>query len=52
MRLNRTLDGGFGSDNVEVNSAGPVNGNVRFIITPKVGGEKSFRFFTVEVALP
>jgi hypothetical protein len=52
MRLNRTLDGGFGSDNVEVNSAGPVNGKVRFIITPKVGVDALFRFFTVEVMLP
>lgn len=28
---------GFSSDNVEVNVATPVNGNVKFTVTPKMG---------------
>ena len=37
---------GFSSDNVEVNAAAPVNGNVKFTVTPKVGnGEKPDSFF-------
>lgn len=39
-------EGGFSSDNVELNIATPVNGNVKFIVTPKMGnGEKSESFF-------
>ncbi len=30
---------GFSSDNVEVNAVAPENGNVKFIVTPKGGGE-------------
>jgi hypothetical protein len=44
---------GFSSDNVEVNAAAPENGNVKFIVTPKMGnrewgtgnGEKPKSFF-------
>ncbi len=37
---------GFSSDNVEVNAAKSENGNVKFIVTPKVGnGEKPTSFF-------
>jgi hypothetical protein len=28
---------GFSSDNVEVNTAAPENGNVKFTVTPKAG---------------
>jgi hypothetical protein len=28
---------GFSSDNVEFNAVAPVNGNVKFTVTPKVG---------------
>jgi hypothetical protein len=30
---------GFSPDNVEVNAAAPENGNVKFTVTPKGGGE-------------
>ena len=36
---------GFSSDNVEVNAAAPENGNVKFTVTPKGGGEKPNSFF-------
>ncbi len=44
---------GFSSDNVEVNAVAPENGNVKFIVTPKLGngelgtgnGEKPKSFF-------
>jgi hypothetical protein len=44
---------GFSSDNVDVNAAAPENGNVKFIVTPKMGnrelgtgnGEKPDSFF-------
>ena len=34
---------GFSSDNVEVNAAAPENGNVKFTVTPKGGGEGARR---------
>ena len=44
---------GFSSDNVEVNAAAPENGNVKFMVTPKGGGEGSRRpasfFFRVKM---
>ena len=37
---------GFSSDNVEVNAAAPENGNVKFMVTPKVeNDEKPDSFF-------
>ena len=37
---------GFSSENVEVNPATAENGNVKFIVTPKMGnGEKPDSFF-------
>ena len=37
---------GFSSDNVEVNTAAPESGNVKFTVTPKKGnGEKPDSFF-------
>ena len=37
---NLASDGaGFSSDNVEVNAIAPENGNVKFTVTPKGGGE-------------
>jgi hypothetical protein len=39
-------EAGFSSDNVEVNSAAPQDGNVKFTVTPKIGnGEKPNSFF-------
>ncbi|MBR3822430.1 MAG: hypothetical protein IKJ37_12525 [Kiritimatiellae bacterium] len=43
MRSDGTLDSGFSSDNVEVNAAAPENGNVKFTVTPKGGGEGARR---------
>ena len=43
MRSDGTLDSGFSSDNVEVNAAAPGNGNVKFTVTPKGGGEGARR---------
>ena len=44
---------GFSSDNVEVNAAAPENGNVKFTIMPKGGGEGTRRptsfFFRVNM---
>jgi hypothetical protein len=44
---------GFSSDNVEVNTTAPENGNVKFTVTPKVGGEGTRRptsfFFRVKM---
>ena len=34
---------GFSPDNVEVNTAAPENGNVKFTVTPKGGGEGARR---------
>ena len=37
---------GFSTDNVEVNTATPESGNVKFSVTPKMGdGEKPDSFF-------
>ena len=37
---------GFSSDNVDVNTAAPENGNVKFTVKPKMGnGEKPDCFF-------
>ena len=37
---------GFSLDNVEVNAVAPVNGNVKFTVTPKMeNGEKPDSFF-------
>jgi hypothetical protein len=44
---------GFSSENVEVNAAAPENGNVKFTVTPKGGGEGTRRptsfFFRVKM---
>ena len=44
---------GFSPDNVEVNVAAPENGNVKFTVTPKGGGEGTRRptsfFFRVKM---
>ena len=44
---------GFRPDNVEVNAAAPENGNVKFTVTPKGGGEGTRRptsfFFCVKM---
>ena len=43
---------GFSSDNVEVTAATPENGNVKFMVAPKGGGEETRRptgFFRVKM---
>ena len=51
MRSDVTLDSGFSSDNVEVNAAAPVNGNVKFTVAPKTENDKKPNFFFFRVKI-